>query len=404
MNRTARITARTLAAAGLLAVASFGGARLVASYGLDGPSDTHQLHQAIDQFQEGDLIAAELSASVLASRGQQPVDRAWLVVAAAREKRGHYASAVRAYKLFLADCDSRRLRKAILGRVQHCQTRIRSTVETSAPPERLTDRQRKQLAEVDDKTYTESSDHFVVRARNAELAKLVAEEAESSLQRICRSILPGQEYAHSVDIHVWPTRKEFLANANSAREWSGGGFSIETQSGEIIRRIDLTQLDSEGNFASTMLDRVLPHETCHLVTHEFFGDAGAPLFLNEGLAMLAESTVDNRRILLAGAALAGDAKIPLDKLVIYSPVDLKDKPSLFYAESHSLADFLQSRLTRDQFRDVLDHVKSGASVSEAIQRALYMPEDPEFFSKLAKSWEEHAIAQAQIVQALTASK
>ncbi|MFP4054658.1 MAG: peptidase MA family metallohydrolase [Phycisphaerae bacterium] len=365
-------------------------------------SSEGDLQAALSNLAEGNLRQAELQASVLATDQNNPNERAWLVVAAARQQRGKHTSATRAYQLFLSSCDTPSLRSYVQKQIEACRQADRPPKPLIAPSRRLTRKDLDELAVVDDQTHVESTEHFVVRARNAKLARLVAGEAEQALQRICGSILPGQEYAHSVDIHVWEDREAFLENATDAMEWAGGSFSVDSKDGGITRRIDLTQLNKDGTFAVVMLDRVLPHEMCHLVMHEYFGDARSPLFLNEGLAMLAESEVDNNRVLLAGVALAGKGKMPLQQLLTSRRGDIIEKPSVFYAEAFSLTEYLHSTLTPRQFKAVLHHIKHGSTVAEAIQRALYLVPSEEFLSELAGSWEEYAISQAQLIQAMAA--
>ena len=368
------------------------------------PTDpVDHLQAALANLHAGRLREAELQASVLATDPQSSSSRAWLVVAAARQRRGKYVSAARAYQIYLQQCDSASLRQYVRRQIRHCRSQAKPAVAMEAPSAKLTDDDRKALLAVDDKRHVESSEHFVVRAPNARLARLIASQAEKDLARICAEILPGQEYAHSVDINVWTDHKEFLDNAQDAPEWAGGAFAIEIQDGTITRRIDLTQKDRNGQFAAVMLDRVLPHEMCHLVTHEYFGDAGSPLFLSEGLAMLAERQVSNDRVLLAGLAMGSQKHLSLESLLTTKTNSIIEKPSLFYAESFTLAEFLHSRLTREQFAKMLHHIKNGCTTADAIQRALYMTPSEEFLTKLEKSWEEHTIAQAQLVEALAST-
>jgi hypothetical protein len=136
---------------------------------------------------------------------------------------------------------------------------------------------------------------------------------------------------------------------------------------------------------------------------EYFGDAACPLFLNEGLAMLAETGVDNERVALAGAALAGKEKIKLDQLFIKQRQDMDvggDKPEVFYAESYSFLSYLHTRLTRKQFGAVVEHLKDGCTVADSLQRALFVPADDSFIPQLCSAWTEVAISQAQDLHAL----
>ena len=362
-----------------------------------------QVQQALDDLREGQYAQAEREALAITSNTEEPNPRAWAIVAAARQRRGSYTSAAEAYRQFLAETDCPESRQFALDQIKQCTADAQPPVAPAkAPSKRLTPTDLTELAQVSDRSYAESSEHFIVRANNAKLARLIAVEAEVALDRICRVILAGQDYPHSVTINVWPDAKTFRANATDAPEWAGGGFSYSCENGLITRRIDLTQRDAKGKFATVMLDRVLPHEMCHLVVKELFGDARCPLFLNEGLAMMAESSVENSRIRLAGRIVAGKAKRHLLDMFTAEQYNVSE-PIVFYAESYSFVEFLHGRLSQSQFRDFLGNVQEGCTVSDAIQRSLYIPADDAFTTELASAWEDHAVAQSQYIEALAAA-
>ena len=365
----------------------------------NGDSQTAILQRAIESLRRGQHIQAESTAMTLVHHEEFAYHRAWLVVAAARQRRGRYKQAVQAYKSYLTSCSSREMRSFVLKQIDLCLAALRPARKSIAPSKRLGRNERKALAKVDTKVHMDATEHFTVRTRNAKLTKLISQEAEKALRRICNIILAGQDYPHVVDIYVWPDHKEFLANATDAPEWAGGSFTFSVSKGVVTRRLDLTQRDKDGQLAAVMLDRVLPHEMCHLVVREFFGDAACPLMLKEGLAMMAEPEVNTKRILLAGQAIMGQKNIPLDKLLTLHRAGLMN-PLVFYAESYSFVSFLHDRMTRQQFKALLEHVKGGCTISDAIQRALFVPYREDFITTLTAAWENHAIADAQYIQAL----
>jgi len=362
-----------------------------------------QIQDALKDLQAGRFDKAEQRALQAATDPCAAAPRAWAIVAAARHRRGNYAEAAGAYRFLLASAESADLRRFALEQIAACEQAQKPARQPQAPSQRLSGEQLARLAVVGDQTFAESSDHFVVRARNAELARLVTAEAEGALERICGSILGGQSFPHSVRINVWTDQREFRANATEAPEWAGGGFRVDVKDGQLFRRIDLTQRDGDGKFAVVMLDRVLPHEMCHLVVKEFFGDASCPLFLHEGLAMMAESGADNARIELAGRSVAGRARLYLEGLLVADRSDL-DRPQVFYAQSFSFVEFLHSRLDRGEFRRFLQHVRGGSPVAEAVQRCLYVPSTDRFLPRLADAWEDYAVTQGQFLQALRGPK
>jgi len=365
---------------------------------------TRALQDALAKLHAGQLSQAEADALVLASRSDRSAPRAWLVVASARQKRGKYAGAIRAYQSFLANCTSADLREFASSQIAQCKSHTAGPAEPRvAPSKRLKDEVLVELAKVGKTMLTETTEHFVVHARNARLAKLMATEAESSLRRICGYILCGQAYPHTVTINVWADRKEYAAHARNAPEWAGGSFSLTSEDGVSTRRIDLTQCDAKGRFDTIMLDRVLPHEMCHLVVQEFFGDVQCPLVLNEGLATLAESETDNARVMLAGVALGGQGAAPLDDLFARQRYNMGD-PAVFYAKSFTFMEFIRSRMTHAQFREFLSHVKDGCAIGDAIQRALCVPDSEQFVPALGREWQDRTVAQAQFLRALAEGK
>ncbi len=382
-----------------------GTALAAAAVGILSPGDvpTAGIQQALECLEKGQYEQAERRGLALATDPVNANARAWVIVGAARQRHGRRALAAEAYRLFLASCTCPATQEFALGQIHACLHADREPARPQAPGKRLGKEVIAKLADVHDRLYTESSEHFVVQARNPELAKIVVAESEVALDRICRVILAGQDYPHSVRVNVWTDHDSFLAHAADAPEWSGGSFRLTTANGVTTRQIDLTQRRKDGRFATIMLDRVLPHEMCHLVVKEYFGDATCPLFLSEGLAMMAESELENGRAELAGTVIAGKAKLALEGLFVRRRYDIAE-PAVFYAESFSLVEFLHGRMTDDQFRALLGHIKAGCTVPDALQRSLYLPADESFLRALASAWEDHAIEQAQYLRALAAGE
>ncbi len=385
----------------ILAVAASVGAAVLGSPSFCPTADLVQ--QALTSLENRQYEKAQLEALAVTNDTEGPNPRAWVIVAAARERSKDYPAAAKAYQQFLAETDCPAARQFAIEQIRACNMRATPRPgRPQAPSKRLDAKELTALAEVSDRTYAESSEHFIVRANNPKLARIVAVEAEVALDNICRVILAGQDYPHSVTINVWPDAKTFHANATDAPEWAGGGFSHTVSNGLVTRRIDLTQRDAKGRFAAIMLDRVLPHEMCHLVLKELFGDAHCPLFLNEGLAMMAEAEVENSRVRLAGRTIAGKARQHLENIMFARQYNV-EKPIVFYAESYSFVEFLHGRLSQDQFRAFLANVQEGCTVIDALQRSLYTPANDSFSAELASAWEDHAIAQSQFLEALAAA-
>lgn len=372
---------------------------MTAIAGDDGPGEVSDIQKALSLLERGKFEKAEQAAFDLATNPDAPNCRAWLIVANARRNQGKYGKAIKAYKNFLESCESTELREFVLRQINLCHNAVKKKAEPVLPSSTLTKNDLKELAEVSNESSIEVTEHFVIHTSNAKLAEILAIQAEKALARICHVILAGQQYSHSVDIYVWPDLKTYAENAENAPDWSGGRFTLSNSNGVVTRRIDLTQMDEKGNFSAVMLDRILPHEMCHLVLSEYFGNSPFPLVLSEGLAMLAESQIDNRRLILAGTALASDQKIPLSELLATQRYEIEN-PMIFYAEAFSLMQFVHSRLSGQQFRDLLTNIKGGQTFIDAIQRALYSPLSKSFMEDFTLAWEDYAIVHAQFLHAL----
>ena len=409
MHGSPRRGARRLLTAAVLtaAMAAGSGAIALATVGDSSLEPSNLLQRALDKLDQGQYKQAGELARRSAQQNFPMAQRGHLVTAVALHRDGKHAQAIEAYKQFMAHCPDAPLRQYAQDQIAQCEAAINKPAPLVAPSKNLTDAQLAELAAVENEVRVESSDHFIVRARNAKLAKLVAVEAETALRRICGAYLSSAEYANTVDVYVWTDRKDYTAHAVDAPDWSGGNYSLSVKGGNVIRRIDLMQLDEAGKFQTITLDRILPHELCHLVMREFFGESPCPLFLNEGLAMLAESQVDNQRLALAGTALAGKGKIDLADLLVQNRVAQSSSTaqphgdvSLFYAESYSLLTYLRQRMTDAQLKDLLEHIKDGCTFEDALNRSLCRVNDDSLLPSLSYAWEEHAIEQAQYLRAV----
>jgi hypothetical protein len=264
-----------------------------------------------------------------------------------------------------------------------------------------------------------TSPHFRVHCANRELGDILAGQAELDLRRIRESLIVEKvDLPYIVDIHVWPDPQKYLAEAPHASTDSVGCASeVHTDDGPPTQRIDLLHRSDDNVFLTNLLQRVLPHEICHIVLREYMrqgrpqnsGDRAngdpCPLALHEGLAMLAENRTDEDRIRLAALAACANTETPLlqiQKLLSRQRYNqtTDDKKAIFYAASYSFAEFLRGRLNDEQFGEFLAHVRRGCSVPVAIQRAMYLPHNKKFPKELAKAWKQYAILQGQILQTL----
>ena len=237
------------------------------------------------------------------------------------------------------------------------------------------------------------TEHFVVEAFNAALARRTGERAEAHLETIRANVLGTSLYPHQVQIRIHRTAAEYRRHVG-APHWSGGGFRFEPHpDGSMTREIHLVQLDADGQFNKRLFDVELPHELSHVVVAEFFGQRGCPVWLDEALAMMAEVQRDPERAEIMSVNVPFGNYVPFRELL-----DRVDWPPdypmpLLYAQADSVGRFLWARLGLARGRDVLAQVRSGALVSEALARVLARPAGSgPFLDELEVEWEHEVIS------------
>jgi hypothetical protein len=145
------------------------------------------------------------------------------------------------------------------------------------------------------------------------------------------------------DIYLYPTAADFAQMTGQPE--SSPGFSTMGVNGNrvISRRVNL-----RGDHPQ-LLAAILPHEVTHVVLADLFTDQQIPRWADEGIAVLAEPTSEQRS---RAAELTGPLKEgKVFKLSELMAIDYpnEDAWNLYYAQSVSLTQFLVSQGTPAQF-------------------------------------------------------
>lgn len=161
--------------------------------------------------------------------------------------------------------------------------------------------------------------------------------------------------------------------------------------------IDFTRMNTEP----FTLAATLEHELCHLLLHRYIHTDNLPRWLDEGVCQwasggLAEIVTGSRRSALGLAAMSGGF-IPLPALSRNFPQD-EHSMALAYEESKSVIEYIVSRFGKNSLLDILDSMKNGHDVSDAVAMSLGMP-----LWKLEKEWQESQRSWASIISVLIAN-
>jgi hypothetical protein len=132
------------------------------------------------------------------------------------------------------------------------------------------------------------------------------------------------------------------------------------------------------------VESLLKHELCHLLLHQYIKEDSLPKWLDEGIAQwvsngIAEIIMDNRKSVLDKAILTG-RNIPIRYLVDRFPED-KESLLLAYEESKSFVEYIRNNYGDEGIRRVLESLKDGKGIHEAIQEELSIS-----LVRLEKEW------------------
>ncbi len=205
-----------------------------------------------------------------------------------------------------------------------------------------------------------ASSHFVLKfegRENTGAGRIVLTELEDAYRRV------GARFAYypleRLEVILYPD-EEFREITNSPH-WSGAVYDgrIKLPVGGLAR----------GN---ERVARTLRHEYAHaaIVT---LSRGKAPVWLNEGLAQVAEETDEPGRAGRLRLALGQDGLVPLAVLEGGFTRLGRDDASLAYAEAYFAADYLLRKKGAYNVRRLLEAMATAPSSDDAFRQALSLP-------------------------------
>jgi hypothetical protein len=134
-----------------------------------------------------------------------------------------------------------------------------------------------------------------------------------------------------------------------------------------------------------VLRETFEHELCHLLLHDHIREVFLPRWLDEGICQWLSGGFGE---LVVGKGVAPSDiirsrhPVPLQQLAVSFP---KDKESLIqaYAESRLFVDYLVAQYGKESFLRVLQHMKEGEPIDQAVHEAL-----SKSLESLQKEWVE----------------
>lgn len=189
-----------------------------------------------------------------------------------------------------------------------------------------------EIALADNANPASSSNNFEVENRSngpsTDQVLRLCEESRSELFRVWGGDQAGITWEPRCKIRVHPTRADYSRRIGFAGGQTNGCSSIEFRDGKVVvREIDLL-LDQAGELPA------LPHELTHIVLADLLRGRQPPHWLDEGVAMLADTTAkqhlhlrDCRDAISAGKTMA------LSQLLPVQSFSSADQMPTFYGQS-----------------------------------------------------------------------
>jgi hypothetical protein len=174
----------------------------------------------------------------------------------------------------------------------------------------------------------------------------IARLAEQLRRELREGWLPASTADHWIptcQIVVHANRKSYLAAVGPGGERTVGSSLVGQLNGRITgRRIDLVAGAAEGPLAA------LAHELTHVVLNDRFTAGNLPRWVDEGIAILADSPDKRRRHRIDLERSLEQRQLSLPELLL-NDAPMPERAAAFYAQSASLAEYLIHRRTPEEF-------------------------------------------------------
>jgi hypothetical protein len=223
--------------------------------------------------------------------------------------------------------------------------------------------------------------------RNQEFLK-AAEEAREILRNDI-----GTWPSADINIYIYGSNQDMKDALTGEPDWIGGMSFGENQR-TIIIGID------PGN--EDWGKATIAHELAHTAVDSFMGGcyASIPLWLNEGVAMVAEGELEDEYAQALEKAVYYDTLFSLRSMSEeYQYVD--GDPTLTYAESHSVTVYIIQAYGREKIRALLERLGEGYTYDNALREAFGVDMD-----ELENAWRKSIGADTmpeQVAPAATAA-
>ncbi len=188
------------------------------------------------------------------------------------------------------------------------------------------------------------------------LAQQMVDTAEETLERLARET--GVRFQEPIDIYLYETPGDLRRSLPGAPGWIGGVAFPEHNVVLVVAD------EAHADYGR----RTVSHELGHLVVERLSFNCltDLPVWLNEGLAMVAEGEEDPHARQTLETAVAENRLLTLKQIESTFSAHA-ERASLSYAESYSVVRFLIDAYGAEKVHTLLTAFQEGVSTDEALQ-------------------------------------
>jgi len=186
---------------------------------------------------------------------------------------------------------------------------------------------------------------------------------------------------HRAKILIFPDQPTFTAKTGLPA-WSTG---FSDRNSNLFRSRTIVTYYQEKDF----LDGLLPHEISHLIMFDFIPSGFLPVWLAEGVAQLKEERKRAFTPQIIRSAVQTGKLLPAEDFWNMEVKTERDtqRVILFYAQSHSMVEFLLAKYGTERFRRFCRELHEGKTFSAAFAAA-YSSVLPSV-TELDQQWRKH---------------
>lgn len=204
----------------------------------------------------------------------------------------------------------------------------------------------------------------------------LCEDLRSELFRVWGGNVIMSKWEPRCKIRLHPTRVSYVRKVGSNSGQTSGCSQIQLQSGKIVCR----EIDLLINLAGEL--PALPHELTHVVLADIFRGKQPPHWLDEGIAMLADTTTkQNLHYRDCNEAIMSGRAIPIRQLVTLESFSSPQQMPAFYGQSLLLVRMLTER---DSPHKVIEFAND--SLNQGMEAALKQHYAIDSIDHLEKAW------------------